>query len=792
MSKELYSNKEFTELKKRLNDELLRRATYKWWDPLSTPKIGEDKSSPLSLPDIGKQVPVDDKTYTINNPSEGSIERTRNITHSAHGENPGGKDPTFNGSEPDTSAAHMTVEEIKNLLVGLSKIKDIPLFYGRDEIPGLAYRDPKGIIDTLEKAEKDVNNVIKVAYFEFRLDDNDNLLCIYYGNKAPNIRINANGDLIVQYEDSDGTEVIKSYKFEIIDGELIMTDTSEIGLYKEDPNGGIKDYPNPHYPTYGTLAELGVEDGVYVMPSGETDGEELESYSGVGVNNFFDDYGAKPGDGNYHPYNRAHTPQTRRDWLQYDDQRNAKKIIVIQGGVDASTYGANPRNPNPGKPYKSVPVYTGVPGTCNVACTGLCHMTCDSMCSESCQHTCFSRCGNACTASCGNVCTGCSTMCYTSCKTKCQNMTGYSCVKSGAKTVKIWTSDRTDPGNNLYSETYTCKGCQYSCQFYPNKKTECWDAGCMGKCYTSCSSSCSTSCFGGCINNIPEPGSDYRTGKGRGCSAGCTLNCIGICEATCMGECTQTCWHACKELCSDNCEWTCSSACGAGCDNGCTMGCTGCDGTCESYCKGESDMYGCTGCGTRGGCTSSCQFDCNKNCIGKGCRSLCGIDSAGACEGNCRINCTNSACTAMCSDQCSTECTTCVNTCGFQCGVCSSLCSDSCGATCNITCSQTCEHSCDLNCVHSCSEECGGCSNLCYSCVGMCIGVCSQKCEGGCSSCSNLCGWWCDSRCNQTCFSDCDSFCINTCSGSCATFLTSTAHNDRSNERDSFKLIKGE
>ena len=36
--------------------------------------------------------------------------------------------------------------------------------------------------------------------------------------------------------------------------------------------------------------------------------------------------------------------------------------------------------------------------------------------------------------------------------------------------------------------------------------------------------------------------------------------------------------------------------------------------------------------------------------MGRGCRSICGIESEGACESNCRLNCTASSCTAMCSD----------------------------------------------------------------------------------------------------------------------------------------------
>ena len=213
---------------------------------------------------------------------------------------------------------------------------------------------------------------------------------------------------------------------------------------------------------------------------------------------------------------------------------------------------------------------------------------------------------------------------------------------------------------------------------------------------------------------------------------------------------------------------------------------------------------------TGSGCTITCQHDCNKNCVGWGCRSICGIESSGACEANCRLNCMASSCTSLCSDACSSYCTSCANNCGFQCGACTSNCSTGCEAACNITCSAHCQHSCSLNCATSCSEACGGCSDLCYSCVGMCIGVCSVKCENGCSNCTNTCGWWCDSSCNQQCFSSCENRCINSCNGSCSTFLSSdttskldgperppTAQGyiypkpkNRSEERESFKLFR--
>lgn len=713
MNRDLYSNTEFAAIKERLNKQILRRGTYRWWDPLTVPSVGEDKTLPLSLPDSDTRVPVDDKTYTINTPSEGSIERTRNIGYPDHGDNPGGQNESSGRNWfPDTSASQMNADEMRNFLVGLAKIQDINLFYGRDEIEFLAFRDPQGIEDALTAAEQSELN-------------------------KPRLK-------------------------------------SDLPLTKNDPNGGIQDHRNPNYPAEMEVT-YPVEYGVAVMPSGEFDGEEALNHEGLGINNFYDDYGAKPGDSHFHTYNRYTSPMVRRDWNDQGNNRDELPTKVVEGGLKSTRFGPTPRNPNKGNPYRSRPVFGGVAGSCNVACTGMCYQTCDNECSEGCYTTCWSRCGNACTSNCGNVCTGCSTMCYTSCKTKCENSTGYSCLKAGAKTVKITSVGGTNgeyAENKLEITLYTCQGCAYSCQFYPNKKTECWDSACMGKCFISCNTACSTSCYGGCIDNESQGGETFKTGKGRGCSGGCTLNCIGLCFGVCEGYCIKTCWHACKQTCSDNCSWRCDTDCGSGCFQKCSGHCTGCM-SCTGSCEGQAYSRGCIGCGTQGGCTSSCQHDCNKNCIGWGCRSICGIDAAGACEANCRLNCMATSCTAMCEDACSGRCTTCVNTCGFQCGPCTSQCSAGCGAACNITCVAYCQHSCELNCVHSCSELCGGCSELCYSCVGMCIGVCSVKCEDGCSSCANTCGWWCDSSCNQKCFTTCDTWCITSCHGSCATFLES-------------------
>ena len=705
MNPNLYSNTEFQELAERINAELIRRSSYRWWDPLATPRVGIDRTSPWSLPADGERALVDDQTYTIHNPSTGSIEPTKNEIYPARGENPGG---VPSGDLPNHSGTRFTIDEMRNFLVGLSKIHDIDCFYGRDEFAGLAFRDPNYIENLVAKAESD--------------------------------------PISVPLKHSD----LSPEKLDPTTGEMVR------------------------YPLETITLNNGKSVEAYVMPSGEMDGEE-----GIpGPDHFFDDHGAPEGDGNYHPYNPHVSLIEDRSWDDFRQDRNTPPVIRLEGGIPSSNYGPNPRNPSEGKAYRSRPAYGGKVGTCNVACTGLCHQTCDNTCSESCTTTCWGRCGNACSSGCESQCTGCSSQCYQTCRTKCENSTGYACVHAGALAVRIYStggSNGEPAQNKIEVITRSCEGCSYSCEFYPNKKTTCWDAGCMDKCFIGCVSSCSTSCLGGCIDNTNENDGSWKTGKGRGCSDGCTINCVGTCQDICAGMCIQTCYHGCMQLCTDNCAWDCFTDCGSGCAGNCTNDCLG-------TCRNSAESEACSGCSSEG-CTSNCQHDCNSNCMGQGCRSICGTDAAGACSGNCRLNCSATSCTAECSDACASKCSSCVNTCGFQCGACSSLCAAGCGAECNVNCTAVCEQSCESNCVNSCSEACGGCSNLCYSCVGMCVGVCAFKCESNCTNCSSLCSGWCDNSCGRGCFSSCDLYCISACSGSCATSVSSETTNASGPER---------
>lgn len=664
MNPKLYSSKEFIKLKEDINKEIKARGTFKWWDPLVPPLVGQDRSAPLTLPSELPQQIVSDKTYTIDNPSNESLEPTKNVNFPSIGDNP---------SDGANSSSKVEVDEMRNFLLGLSKILDINLYYGRDEDAGLAFRDPNNIAIALDKA---------------KLSELNKLL-----HQSP------------------------------------------LSATKNDPNGGMVDQKNPNYPVSDHNVTYPMEDGKYVMPSGELNGEE-----GIpNENNFFDDYKL---------YNTNVTERVDRSW-EGEGRNRDQRVPMYEGGIHSSTYGQNPRNPNPGTPYRSRPVYGGVPGACNVACTGMCSLTCDNSCSESCTTTCFNRCGNACTATCGNVCTGCTNMCKDGCTTQCDNVAGYSCLHAGVV-----------PGRAMHS----CEGCSFTCRFYPNKSALCTDSACKTLCVNSCMTGCMQTCSGGCMNNRSE-NTSYTNGIGAGCRNHCTINCVGACQGVCVGLCVQSCWSCCKATCHDNCAWSCDTQCGFGCDNGCILGCT-------NDCTSSSSTRP-SGCGVVG-CSSACKQSCNNNCVGIGCRSICGIEGSNSCEANCRMSCVNASCSAMCSNACFSQCSTCVNSCGFNCGnVCRGTCGGNCESGCSDYCTMQCQQNCTNHCMFSCSNECSGCSNLCYSCVGMCIGNCSVRCQDGCSSCSNNCSWWCDTSCNRACFNSCDNRCINTCSGHCMTLLQS-------------------
>ena len=108
MDKRLWSNKEFNEIKERINKEILRRGTFRWNDPLTYPAVGQDRSPATEIPEDGKKRLITDKSYTINNPSDGAIIETRNRYTDE------GSSLSNTEDNPNIFAAIVNLDELKN------------------------------------------------------------------------------------------------------------------------------------------------------------------------------------------------------------------------------------------------------------------------------------------------------------------------------------------------------------------------------------------------------------------------------------------------------------------------------------------------------------------------------------------------------------------------------------------------------------------------------------------------------------------------------------------------------
>lgn len=630
MDKNFYRKSEFDKIKERLNKEILRRRAYKWWDPLQYPEVGSDQD-PVS----GKYIPaqslpvvsgrpreaVTPKSYTINNPSTGamtsSTPSTINMPQTQPNQNKTGptrnspSNPRYTKNHGDNpanslydSSANFDFDEIRNFLHGLSKIEDIDLFYGIDEIDKIAFRDPKDIENKLTMAENDI-----------KTQPRNIAGTIQDPNKG---KTNAN---------NSGTKGNVPYPVVLPSGE---TDGDE-GFSKEfksgnlGPNNFFDDYvgkpKNTNYRSSRSSIEFGADGGTKGVPNYPVNGIQT------------------PGNPNYRPTNPNSIPKADDNVYQlqldskgnysfyednpdkapykYDGKVNSQVIETnkprpIEYVTSSSKFGQNPRNPSHGasgnnsattlrrttskldKEFRPRQSYEGGHTTCWEACTGLCFLTCYDACSESCDRICWSRCGEACTASCGQNCSGCTGMCNTGCMTKCQNAVGHSCQYNGSTTkTPIPSRGNETPSNKATYYYATCGGsCQWTCEFYPNYKTECWDTVCMTVCVTSCSDTCLNSCFNGCINNPDQSGRNAQSSKpASGCMYNCTHDCAGSCrEDACMSDCT-SCTGRCSEDCSSYCaEGECNSSCDSYCNGSCE---DDCDHSCGA--NGDSDAGGGSG-----------------------------------------------------------------------------------------------------------------------------------------------------------------------------------------------------
>lgn len=658
--RKLISNARLAELRKILNGDIKRRGTYKWWDPMVPPKIGTDRESPTVLhgrdgEDVTRVVSED--TYTVNTPSDGSLEETRNKFFEAQGDNPGGSDT--DGREPSGSSTRWDQDEVRNFLNGVAKIQDVDLYYGRDEEAGTVFRNTVDLEERIETAAADKLNE-PANEPQLRTDPNNgvtNQKWPGYGTEQSETVVEMPVDLpsgqydgeeiLPGHDGPDPTNFYDDYGAPIENttvDKLTAAERRTVPMVHDsyriptlNPTMAGKNDPLIDYTATNPTASQtpsGVRSGGWkAVPGAPAD----ETIPGVPFKRSYNGSADKPavpgsvGDDPslaYHPQNPYVSPEINSVQITQDDYRNETVNVVKSGRKSSVRFGPNPRNPMAGDPLPSRRATRGVPGSCNVACTGLCYTTCDSECTESCSSTCWNRCGDACVSSCGNVCTGCSTLCYTTCKTRCENRTGYSCVNAGAETVAFESlGDAKNgtgtpwPANRVKFTLHSCHGCSYSCQFYPNSKTTCWDAVCQNMCFYSCYSYCSTSCYGGCIDNQsqhdhstdplqPKNSSGtnsarYRTGRGQACRENCVADCVGDCQGTCDGTCVTGCFKGtCKSSCDDDCNTSCRTSCGSGCSNACTSTCKGsCANGCSSGCT--SACSGCTG-----GCSGTCYGTC--------------------------------------------------------------------------------------------------------------------------------------------------------------------------------------
>lgn len=720
MNDQVYSNAELAALRERLNIEIRRRGTFTWWDPLIPPTVGTDREPRRVLPEGSEGEVVTDRTYTVNTPSTGSLEETRNIFHPSQGDNPGGQ-PTDDVGNPKGSATRLDQDEIRNFVLGLAKLHDIDLFYGRDEKAGTAFRDPEDIERKLDEAAGDVLHV-----------PNDKPITVYDPNAGMTAGINPGYDYypagntytkiqqppIIPSGQHDGEELLpghvgpdptnfyddygakveptKAKDLTSADRQVIPMVHDSYQLPVEPANltaeldltpGGGRVVSTAHLIDYtATSGELtatpsGKASGGWISTPGgppaiTLPGHQLKrSYNGgadrmvetrIDGKTTYDDRHPTTGEkvtrknnvppltypkgaiGDqahmaFHPQNPYVSPEITVYQVEQDDQRRETVTEVTEGHVDSLRFGLNPRNPQRGDQYgqrSSRQTFSGVKGLCHVACTGMCYLTCDSECSESCQTTCWNRCGDACVSQCSNVCTGCSTLCYSSCKTKCETASGMSCLNAGAKAVQF-TSDGAKSGgngtpwprNHVKYSLHSCQDCSYTCQFYANYRTTCWDALCQNMCFYSCYSYCSHSCYGGCVDNQSQHdfskdplqaknsketnSARYRTGRGQACREGCVADCVGVCQGSCDGECVTGCFFdKCVNACDDTCDTICRTSCGTGCASVCKGSCSGecnsgcasaCNSSCYVSCKGGC-KGGCKGCGGSGGRTYNRQI----------------------------------------------------------------------------------------------------------------------------------------------------------------------------------------
>ena len=647
MNPKYFSSKEFKKLREEINEEIKRRGTYSWWNPLVPPTVGQDRTSPLVTPPESPEMKITDRTYTINTPSSESIEETKNIHFPLIGDNPA------NGR--NDSSSKLEIEEIKNLLVGLAKILNIDLYYGREEEPGLPFRDPNKIEEALKKAQSDILNEEKT------------------------------------------------------------TDNSD-GAY-EDPNGGLNK-ESDEFPIEGHVGRYKEENGKYVMEAGESNGEEGVPNEEFFFDDY-KPFNTKPGEVVDRSWNEESSKKKVIEEIPPSstygmNPRNPEagtsfRSRPVQQGVPGSC-----RLQCTGLCYTTChsecsescattchqrcgEACTANCGNICTGCTTLCMYTCKTCCRDRAGYSCIKAgvtpnskgshsCEDSCSYSCrfypnrSATCTdaGCKQLCFNSCLYSCEATCSKSCIDNPSEhssfTKGIGRGCRSECSADCVSTCFTvCVGeCVHSC--FGCCKTSCWD-----NCNIQCSTICGQGCAASCVN-----GEKGTCGKNN-CTALCSKNCNTSCfSSSCRTQCgidgTSSCSSCCRMSCTE-------SSCTAVCENACYSQCSSCAFNCSHSCLDHCK-------GTCGGC---CNYNCDNYCD-----MQCQLDCTSYCMHSCNNECSSCSnlcysCVGKCIGQCSVRCS-------GQCSHCSNNCSFHCDTSCHKICMMTCDRSCKNHCSNQCSN----------------------------------------------------------------------------------------
>jgi hypothetical protein len=639
-----------------------------------------------------------------------------------------------------TSSVNFDFDEMRNFLHGLSKIHDIDQFYGVDEEPGLAFRNPDDIDVKLTDAENDTNTRPRVAsrmLIQKKHDPNNNNVNIPNWNNdygIPNKKVGP------------------------------VTQSSE--WTPETPDEGATLVPYP--------AKL---------QSGETDGEEGEPSN----KNYFDDYTPGPRNPDFVSVRTAEswTPSWNNykhgSYSQHDRSRpkdlndNSKKLPEGIANYDPDGMWTNPGNPNwhpNGNDYgnpKMVPdpTYSNTESMTSRVVTGP-HL-------DARGHFRFEDPGQ-------------------------HSKDLDDDPRNHTIDPKIWKAENpntnSDPRQSLYQPAHTIhywdldvkepivKPTPYHAAWIrfkegprnPDRST--YPSDYLGP-YNNYPKQASSdgpydkynpSTFG----HTPSPdGPFYEDPNNAGLTK--TINISigvagefrprqsyegvsGLCHVACTGLCYLTCYDVCTENCDRICWARCGNACIATCGNQCSGCFTLCQDSCHTKCVDEGG-FACQWNGSVAKVPIATHGKTNPNPKNSG------EYKYKTCEGSCqwtcqyypnyKTQCWDTACMTMCVTTCRDAC---LNSCHSGCINLPSKVSgdDSPGTEKGSPMFQDSnpDKGCQYICTHDCSGDCSGAD--CASGCSACIDDCTTACD---SSCNDVCDIECDGACSLRCNTDCNHDC---------------------------------